>query len=356
MRAVFFSPVLNCFSSLLLSLIIVCITICSHAAAEEAKKPEKNEEKKMIPDVQVPVGEMPNYQLGVRMFNKPKDYVKKALGGKKFQEYYTFTKSCRVRRDTPSEPPEKAAKYDVRKKSALVYVPKAYDAAKGWGIYIHLGEDQKGQLPAEWKPILDKYKLIYASPHDTPTVLSDIYRMAVLLDTLATLQKEYQIDENRVYIGGDGTGASVALIAAINYPTYFDGVIAQAGSMLLRKVVYQESMGAIGAVTRAELAWDNESPYLTSKYYPKIQKAGVRFVFYVAGRTDRVHERAVRGAYTFYQAGFRCRLFDEPKGTLSIAPPDWLEKSILWLQGEKVESLPARFDQYKLRWPHEKNR
>jgi len=215
--------------------------------AGDEEKPPAKEEKKEAPKPDVKKEEkkaagktMAEFQLTKRMFKSKKGYYRGALGDR----LETFYKSCEKsgrRKERPSTDPVDLLDYKAEDQSAVVFIPSEFDGSAGWGVYVHIGGDAKASLPPDWDKVLVERKLLFASPHKAADVMPDMYRVALALDTLASLQAEYKLDKNRVFVGGAGSGGACAIVAALAYPDIIKGVICQKYGFILQRTPYSTS-------------------------------------------------------------------------------------------------------------------
>jgi len=68
--------------------------------------------------------------------------------------------------------------------------------------------------------------MIYVSPSGAGDKQADMRRAALALDALATVRRQYPVDEARVFVGGINGGGAVSGIMVANYPQ-FRGAICQ---------------------------------------------------------------------------------------------------------------------------------
>ncbi|MCX7935946.1 MAG: hypothetical protein N3A66_11890, partial [Planctomycetota bacterium] len=277
--------------------------------------------------------------------------------GSRFLKFCQSTERSANRKARPSSDPVEAIKYKAEEQAAYVFIPSAYDGSAGWGLYIHIGNDAKATMPKGWDKVCAERKLIFASPHKAAELMPDIYRVALALDTLATLQAEMKIDKNRIYIGGSRTGAACAIIAVFVYPDLFRGVLCQKYGFILQRTPYGPSaLGRTAAVSREggemeqEYAWDPEAPYMQPADYKKVLKT--RFFFYINGRQtlrDYEFERMFRSIPWWDRLGVTYCVLDRADSVLPEASADDFALAIDWFDGKEIEDLPhPRYDLFDI--------
>lgn len=116
----------------------------------------------------------------------------------------------------------------------LVYIPKDYNPAKKHFLFVYLhgavsnrsAFGVKSQVP-KWeagvlkKPLLDNAIIIYAFAYKKLNWLQHHDAFEAIEKEVAFTKSIYNIDDNRVYIGGHSDGARGAFWFAINKPTTF---------------------------------------------------------------------------------------------------------------------------------------
>ena len=101
------------------------------------------------------------------------------------------------------------------------YCPKNWDGKSKLGVYINIsaGNGPIG-LQKGYSDVFDSQNMLYASPSGTGNAEADMRRAALTLDTLATLRKQYPIDETRILVGGISGGGAMSALMAVHYPEF----------------------------------------------------------------------------------------------------------------------------------------
>src|SRR3954453_16866800 len=55
--------------------------------------------------------------------------------------------------------------YDLKDESFEVYVPQAYKAGDGWGLFVFDSPGGRGNLHEPWRDVLEKHKLMWIGPN-----------------------------------------------------------------------------------------------------------------------------------------------------------------------------------------------
>jgi len=135
-----------------------------------------------------------------------------------------------------------------------VYVPKAYDPARKHPaiVSLHGGVNRANLLPeavltqihADVKDA-DQYGWIVVIPlGQRGATWFDRVGMANVLAQLAAVKRRYNIDENRVFVGGFSDGGSGALLMGLYYPTPWAGLFALSASVTVAAIAPDEAFPA----------------------------------------------------------------------------------------------------------------
>lgn len=177
-------------------------------------------------------GSVPDYPIDTRLFTNPKDYFKSKIPRTVYQ-IYKAKKSPPGWSDN-TIPPDEAVAYAAAGQGAALYVPASYNNTKSFGLYLHISPGNRGVDPSpEWRALMDKLNLIYISPHNTQNGVPMWRRVALAMDSMATVKAHYKIDNIRVYVGGLSGGGHMAMMCQMLYPEYFQAAISHAAQSYL---------------------------------------------------------------------------------------------------------------------------
>lgn len=121
---------------------------------------------------------------------------------------------------------------DLAQERYSVYVPDHPDSALGsYSLLVFIPPWPRADVPRQWIPVLDRYSMILVtaanSGNDAPPLTR---REPLALLAAYNVMKQYNVDPQRVYIGGFSGGARIALRLALGYPDVFHGALLNAGS------------------------------------------------------------------------------------------------------------------------------
>lgn len=294
----------------------------SKAALSSLNSPEKNGRL------------MYNFTIDQRMFPKSRDFFRQATGGNAMKRHY---------KNKYGTDPEEEVGYDPSTlgSAAGVWIPKQFDEekGKGWGVFLFLtgaeGAAQKKFCPhivRLTQESLIKNKMIVAwintlksdpyGNYDPKT--SDLFRMSLALDTLATLRKEFPslnepASRARYVVGGTQSITNrVAGALAVNFPTEIKGCLF-IGYLMSPRALSKKDFG--NRPNRRSFDRD-DLPYIAKEADIKKAARSLRVVAIIAGNPGHyIHDVAYHVLIDYRKLGFAVRYFDLPGNSVDTTPP-----------------------------------
>jgi pimeloyl-ACP methyl ester carboxylesterase len=226
------------------------------------------------------------------------------------------------------EEKDKTDRYDMTQESYSVYVPRSYTPETPHGLIVWIHSGDGGDMPTAYSPLMDKYKLIWIGPDKAGNSQSVVARRVPLaLDAVHNMRKLYSLDDRRIYISGHSGGGRVASQVGVNYSDVFNGGVYVCGVSYWREENIPSEPGR---------HWFAGCKKPSSAAMSKAKSDG-RYVL-LTGETDFNREQT----WVYYDRGYK-RLMDHalylevPGMGHSIAPPDWFEKAIVFLDAPLQE-------------------
>ncbi len=174
------------------------------------------------------IAELP---IATKMFETPREYFSSSIQKKVYTAYKEKKSMGRLPANTLT--PDECVAYEGVL-TTYVYVPPAYDGTEHYGVYVHNSPGKTGIRPSEpWQKVMQKLKLIYISPNHGGNDVSDLRRVVLAIDSLATVKQLYSIDDKRVYVGGLSGGGYIGMLCQMLYPEFFSGAISHAAQSYL---------------------------------------------------------------------------------------------------------------------------
>ena len=169
--------------------------------------------------------------LDVRLFPTPKEYFSSPIQRKVYKAYRD--RQGMGRQSVNTLTPEACVTYSDPL-TTCIYVPPTYDGTKPYGVYLHNSPHPSGIRPSEgWKQLMQELELIYISPNHGGNDVADLRRVVLALDSLATVQRHYKVDPQRVCVGGLSGGGFIGMLCQMYYPELFHGAISHAAQSYL---------------------------------------------------------------------------------------------------------------------------
>lgn len=103
-----------------------------------------------------------------------------------------------------------------------VYVPENYDKNKPAGLMVFAGAPQNVRPPAGWLSVMKDKNLIWIAARASANASTYYQRELLAMMSVPLIKQQYQIDQNRIYITGEGR---IASSTSMNYPDTFKGAI-----------------------------------------------------------------------------------------------------------------------------------
>lgn len=110
-----------------------------------------------------------------------------------------------------------------------IYIPKNFSADKPPGLMVYISPTQSGELPRGWDSVMDEKNLIWiaAEKSGNREIVGRRTILAILAPTL--IEKNFEIDKERIYVSGLSGGGKMASLVATDYPHLFKGAIYNCG-------------------------------------------------------------------------------------------------------------------------------
>lgn len=262
-----------------------------------------------------PTGRIPHFVLERRMFAEPATY----FSGDVRQAWKESLKSSRNEPGTP----DAAVAYPAGSQSAFVYVPKTYNRSKRFGVYVDLRPADVGGIPAGYEAICDQRELIWISPDAAGNDVHTARRCALALDALASIKRQYRIDDRRTYVGGFSGGGAIAACLTILYPDIFRAAFIHARGVYLEPVR-----------TADHKIWLSQFPFLAPEQIRAVADQHQRVVFFT-GPADTNYIHVQRTVIQWSALGFAVKGYEVPGLGHQDAPANAVNAALDW-----VESAP----------------
>ena len=157
-----------------------------------------------------------------------------------------------------------------------IYVPESYDPDRPAGLFVYISPTQMGWMPRNWRDVIDEKDLIWigANGSGNETIIGRRMLLAVIAPEL--MGRDYNIDQDRVYLSGFSGGGKVASMVAIDFARVFDGALYIGGAEFWNREP-QGSIDVLKSNRYVFLAGSNDFNLdLTKRTYRKYKQAGLQ--------------------------------------------------------------------------------
>ncbi len=200
------------------------------------------------------------------------------------------------------------------KETMTVCCPENYDGKEPFGVLIYVSAGNQPVKPlAGWDTILAKHRLIYVSASGTGNDQPDLRRMALSLDAVATLRKEFKTDPARLYVSGISGGGAISHYMAVSYP---------------------EIAGAIDCCRGSAVISPYTFPFLTPASARTVAQRGQRFAF-LSGPKDRNFTTMQAHLPEWKKYGFDTAFFSREEQGHHPPPAELFEEAVAWATAGK---------------------
>jgi hypothetical protein len=129
-----------------------------------------------------------------------------------------------------------AGEYDLAREVFRIYVPATLDGDCAAGLFVWISPNQSGDIPDQWRQVLDRHKLIAIGADNSGNNRLVWYRIGLALDAVFNMKKQYKVEDRRVYIAGFSGGARMASRLGMQYPEVFEGGLYMGACDYFRRV------------------------------------------------------------------------------------------------------------------------
>ena len=183
-----------------------------------------------------------------------------------------------------------------------VYVPANYDRQNPAGAFVFVDPSGWGGMPDQYRPVFDGLNMIWIGANQTDPRSTPAKLIWTTIMGSRAIQQDYEIDLNRLYLGGKGGGALTALNSMLA-SSEFSGLVQISGSV---------SPGNIPA-----------------EYLDTLKR---RYFVFLTGSGDkaRVSIRKDHDNYRKYGL-YNTKLIYDTKGSRDLAKPELVDEAIRFL-------------------------
>ncbi len=214
-----------------------------------------------------------------------------------------------------------AGNYNLAKESFEVFVPQKPGKAS-LGLFVWVSPSPSGQPPEHFLDILTRHRVIWIGANDSGNARPGWDRAALALDAVHNMSQLYDIDPERIFVGGYSGGGRISTGLSVLFPEVFRGGFFVYGVNYFRDVDAPDKPGMVWPAGFAPPPRDTLQTLRKER----------RFVF-LTGELDfnRLQTRTYERLYR--KEGFRHTLYLEIPGAhhYSGVPSEWFERALKFL-------------------------
>jgi pimeloyl-ACP methyl ester carboxylesterase len=214
--------------------------------------------------------------------------------------------------------------YDLAKESFQVHVPKSYREGDGWGLFVWVSPTESGKVPTPGtRAALEQHKLIWIGADRVGNDRMTWNRIGLALDAAHNAAAFYDLDPERIYVGGYSGGGRVASALTLHFPEVFKGGLFIYGVDFYRRVPVPGQPGN---------HWPHWFPVPEKRRLEQI-KAGTRLVL-LTGEKDFNRLQTAVLAELYRDEGFEQVTYIEIPGAghYDWPPKKWFSKGLAGLE------------------------
>ena len=222
---------------------------------------------------------------------------------------------------------EASEDYEIDKESFDAYVPASYDGKKAFGLLVFISPGIKGSVKnfdkdGGWTKALDAREIIWVGPNDAGNVRPAVPRIALALDAAHNAAKKFNVDPNRIYIGGVSGGGRITSMTLIGFSEAFAGGYSIIGADYYKQLPSKSKGGVYPATFKAP----------PPKTLATAKKK--RFVL-LTGDDDANREQMAAIHQSLKKDGWKNTHYFQVPGMGHTAPAgEWFAKGLAALEGE----------------------
>jgi dienelactone hydrolase len=215
--------------------------------------------------------------------------------------------------------------YDLANETFEAFVPEDYTGAEPYGLIVWISPGPTGGVHQPWFDVLRKHKLIWIGANKSGNNRTPWVRIALAMDGLDYMQKQYKIDPNRVYSSGASGGGRCASTIAFGFPELITG----GGYPIIGINFYRRV--EVGPAANGGTEFYPQGLKAPPGKLAQVMKKERRFVL-LTGDNDMNQKETKLYAEAMKKDGFRYMTYIQVPG-MGHQPPnaEWFEKGIVAL-------------------------
>ncbi len=221
--------------------------------------------------------------------------------------------------------------YDLADESFEVTIPSTYRDDQSWGLLVWVSPGPECRLPPAYYPLLARHKLLVAGPNKAHNERASWIRVGLAIDAASNMQRQYRLDDRRIYIGGLSGGGRISSITAGTHPQLFHGGYYVIGCNFYRDVAVPDQPGRM---------WPGSFKLPAGNLLADVRTRSRHIL--LTGDTDANMPEMKAYSAEFARDGFKHVHYLQVPGMGHTFPPtDWFEKGLVLLDTPPADQTPS---------------
>lgn len=128
--------------------------------------------------------------------------------------------------------------YNITNEQFHIIQPAAYSTNAAWGLFVWISPADDSRIQSELASELAKHRLLMISAHNSGNNRRTFDRIRLALDATYNMNRRFNLDRKRIYVGGFSGGARVASVLGVAYADIFTGTLCLCGVDFYQKIPF----------------------------------------------------------------------------------------------------------------------
>ena len=158
------------------------------------------------------------------------------------------------------------AESNIRGESDIVYevrVGDNYDPQKPAGVFVYINAGNDGRPPRGYESVLADRNIIFIGANNSGNKIEAAWRVGMAAYAVQVLDEAYQLDYDRIYVGGLSGGGRAASHGMMEFQDVFSGGLPMVGANPMipneERQLERKSLSLLGSQRFQEIQFENRS-------------------------------------------------------------------------------------------------
>jgi predicted esterase len=218
--------------------------------------------------------------------------------------------------------------YNLEDELFKLIVPAGYDGEQPFGVLVYMHDiSDDPTIGDAWVELLGRKNLIFVAPLTAGLDRDRFQRLGLALDALHNVRQRYNVDKDRIYVGGFSEGGDIASQLGFVFGDVFDGAMMLCGTNYFRDIPHPQT-------PHRQWAAQFTAP---AREVLDFAKTYNRYVF-LSGENDPPRVMINATARVCDREGFaNVTYLDVPDLAHELPPPVWVEQAVIVLDQPLAE-------------------